>query len=252
METHGIDAIMRDIAEHKKLEGMKDNFIVAATHELRTPLVTIKGYVDHIIAREPDLSNKIKTQLEIVRRNADRLLELTNDLLEIQNMQSVRIQFETIGLQETLTQCVEDVQPLLDDKKQEIKLELPDKMLLVRGDRLRVSEVMMNLLNNANKFTPEGGQIIVRLEDGDTAATVYVTDNGIGLDKKDQELVFEPFAPIRKPTYFKGSGLGLSLARRLIEAQGGKVWVMSQGKGRGATFAFTLPKSREELITVHG
>lgn len=254
VETHGIDAIVRDISEHKRLESMKDNFIVAVTHELRTPLVSIKGYVDHIIAKEPDLSNSIKSQIEVVRRNTDRLLELTNDLLNIQDLQNGKLEMkpEKLNMKEILTQCIEEILPLIREKEQKVKLEAPDKPLLVLGNRLRLSEVMMNLLNNANKFTPNGGQIIVKVEEGDTSATVYVTDNGIGIGKENLDRVFEPFAVIEKQSYFKGSGLGLSLAKKLIEAQGGKIWATSPGKRQGATFAFMLPKSKEELIRIHG
>jgi two-component system sensor histidine kinase VicK len=254
VETHGIDAIMRDIAEHKKLQSMRDNFIVAVTHELRTPLVSIKGYVDHIMAKEPTLPSPIKSQIEVVRRNTDRLLELTNDLLNIQDVESgkLEIRLEKLSLQETLTQCIEEIQPLLRGKKQEIKLEVTNKPLLVVGDRLRLNEVIMNLLSNANKFTPNGGNIIIGVEEDRTSATVHLTDNGIGIDKKDLDRVFDPFAVIEKPTYFKGTGLGLSLTKKLIEAQGGKIWVTSLGKGQGATFAFTLPKPKEEWIKVHG
>jgi two-component system sensor histidine kinase VicK len=254
VETHGIDAIMRDITEHKKLQSMKDHFIVAVTHELRTPLVSIKGYVDHIMAKEPDLSTSIRSKIEVVRRNTDRLLELTNDLLNVQDFETGRLEIrpEKLPLQDTLKQCIEEIQPLLRDKKQEVKLEVTDKTLLVVADRLRLSEVVMNLLSNANKFTQNGGRIIIRVEEDDTAATVCVSDSGIGIDKKDLDRVFEPFAAIEKPSYFKGSGLGLSLTKKLIEAQGGKIWVTSLGKGLGVTFAFTLPKPKEEWIKVHG
>jgi signal transduction histidine kinase len=233
---------------------MRDNFIVAVTHELRTPLVSIKGYVDHIMAKEPTLPSPIKSQIEVVRRNTDRLLELTNDLLNIQDVESgkLEIRLEKLSLQETLTQCIEEIQPLLRGKKQEIKLEVTNKPLLVVGDRLRLNEVIMNLLSNANKFTPNGGNIIIGVEEDRTSATVHLTDNGIGIDKKDLDRVFDPFAVIEKPTYFKGTGLGLSLTKKLIEAQGGKIWVTSLGKGQGATFAFTLPKPKEEWIKVHG
>ena len=254
VETHGIDAIMRDITEHKRLQNMKDHFIVAVTHELRTPLVSIKGYVDLILAKEPNLLNSLRSKIEVVKRNTDRLLQLTDDLLNVQDMETGRLEFrfETLNLHEVFTQCLEEIQPLLTDKGQEIRLEVPGNALPVVCDRLRLNEVLMNLLSNANKFTPNGGSIIIRVEEDATTVTVSVTDNGIGIDKKDLERVFEPFAAIEKPMYFKGTGLGLSLTKRLIELQQGKVWATSLGKGQGATFAFTLPKSKEEYARIHG
>jgi PAS domain S-box-containing protein len=254
VEMHGIDAIMRDIAEHKRLQSMKDHFIVAVTHELRTPLVSIKGYVDHIITREQGLSSNLKSKIEIVKRNTDRLLELTNDLLNVQDAETGRLEFrfETMNLQEAINQCLEEIQPLLRERGQEVRLEVPGKALPVICDRLRLNEVLMNLLTNANKFAPSNGSITIRVEEDETTITVSISDNGIGIEKKDLERVFEPFAAIEKPVYFKGTGLGLSLARKLVEAQGGKIWATSLGKGQGATFAFTIPKSKEEWVEING
>ena len=254
VQTQGIDAIMRDLTEHKRLQNMKDHFIVAVTHELRTPLVSIKGYVDHIIAKEPNLTNSLKSKIEVVKRNTDRLLQLTDDLLSVKNMETGRLEFkfETLNLHEALTQCIDEIQPLVKDKAQEIRLEVPGNPLPVVCDRLRLNEVLMNILSNASKFTPNGGSIIIRVEEDSATVTVSITDNGIGIDKKDLVRVFEPFAAIEKPTYIKGSGLGLSLAKKLVEAQQGKIWATSLGKGQGATFAFTLPKSKEEYATIHG
>jgi len=254
VQTQGMDAIMRDLTEHKRLQKMKDNFIVAVTHELRTPLVSIKGYVDHIIAKEVSLSNNLKSKIEVVKRNTDRLLQLTDDLLSVQNMEIGRLEFkfETLNLHETITQCIDEIQPSLKDKGQEIRLEVPGNPLSVICDRLRLNEVLMNLLSNANKFTPNGGSIVIRVEEDTTTVAISISDNGIGIDKKDLQRVFEPFAAIEKPTYIKGSGLGLSLAKKLVEAQQGKIWATSLGKGQGATFAFTLPKSKEEYATIHG
>jgi PAS domain S-box-containing protein len=254
VEMHGIEGIMRDLTEHKKLESMKDHFIVSVTHELRTPLVSIKGYVDHIIAKEPDLTENLRSKIEAVRRNADRLLELTDDLLNIQDVETGHLEFKLgkLVLQEVLNQCLEEIQPLLKEKHQEVRLEIPGRKLEVFADRLRLNQVLMNLLSNANKFTPDDGTLTLRIEEDDGTATVSVTDTGIGLDKKDLERVFEPFAVIEKPTYFKGTGLGLSLTRKLVEGQGGRIWATSLGKGRGATFAFTLPKPTEEWIRTFG
>lgn len=254
VETHGIEAIMRDITEHKRLQSMKDHFIVAVTHELRTPLVSIKGYVDHIIEKEPDLSSSLRSKIEIVRHNTDKLLDLIDDLLNMQDAggDHLKFKFESVNLQEALTQSLEEIQPFVRDKGQEVKLEVPGRALLVVADRLRLSEVLTNILENANKFTPDGGTITIHVEDEEDGVIVSITDSGIGIDEKDLKRVFEPFAVIEKPSYFKGTGVGLSITKKLVEAQGGKVWATSIGKGRGATFAFTLPKPKEEWIKALG
>jgi len=254
IETRGLDAIVRGITEHKRLQSMKDQLIVSVTHELRTPLVSIKGYVDLILSKEAALSKSLRSEIEIVERNVDRLLNLTNDLLNVQDFEAGRMElkFETLNLHEALAQCIEEMQPLLREKKQEIRLEIPAQPLPIVCDRLRLDQVLTNLLTNANKFASPGGSIIIRVEEDETTETVSVTDDGIGIDKKDLQRIFEPFAAIEKPSYFKGSGLGLSLAKKLVEAQGGRIWATSPGKGQGATFAFTLPKSKEQWITING
>jgi PAS domain S-box-containing protein len=254
VETHGINAIVRGITEHKKLETMKDRFISAFTHELRTPLVSIKGYVDYILTKEPILPDGIKSKVEIVRRNTDRLLALTEDLLDFERVEAGRLELkiESFNLRQMLLQCIEEIQPFLKEKNQVIHFEAQPSDFTINGDRLRLSEALINLLHNATKFTPEAGEISVRAEKKDGLATVYVVDSGIGLDEKDLERVFEPFAVIEKPGYFSGTGLGLSLAKQMIEAHNGAIWATSPGKGRGTTFAFTLPYPMRELITVHG
>jgi len=255
VEATGIDAIVRDIAEHRRLETMKGHFISSVTHELRTPLVSIKGYVDYILAKELGLLPEgVKSKIEVVRRNTDKLLELTEDLLNIQRMQNGTFEFklQTVSVREMLSHCVEEIEPIVKQKNQEIHVDAPNSPLMIQGDQLRLSEVLVNLLHNATKFTPNGGKITIRAEEDASTVTVHVSDTGIGLDKKDLDRVFEPFAVIEKPTYFKGTGLGLSLTKRLIEAHGGKIRVSSAGKGQGANFAFTLPKKQEEWLGVHG
>jgi len=255
VETHGINAIVRGITEHKRLETMKDRFISAFTHELRTPLVSIKGYVDYILTKEPILPDGVKSKVEIVRRNTNRLLALTEDLLDFEGIEAGRLdlKIQTFSMREILLQCIEEIQPLLKEKNQVIHSDFPAGDLPIRGDRLRLSGALINLLNNATKFTPEGGEITVRAgEEEDGTITVHVEDTGIGLDEKDFQRVFEPFAVIEKPTYFSGTGLGLSLTKRIVEAHNGRIWVTSPGKGRGATFAFKLPKQKEEWIRIHG
>jgi len=133
----------------------------------------------------------------------------------------------------------------LDAKKQRLRVEAPEKPLQIRGDRDRLSQVLMNLFGNASKFTSEGGTISLHVKELEDAVQVQVSDTGIGIRKEDLERVFEPFAAIEKPTYIKGTGLGLSITRGLIEAHGGKIWAESPGEGKGATFVFTIPREKK-------
>jgi len=251
VRTQGIEAIVHDITEHRRLEIMRDHFISAATHELRTPLVSIKGYADFILAENPQSSvSNIRPFVEVMKRNADRLLELTNDLLDVQRMESGKIQLKVqqVDLRNLVKECVQEVQPLLDQKHHHLHLEIPSRTLTIRGDPLRLSQMLWNIMNNAIKFTPDQGDITVSLCETPTKACIRVRDTGIGIDKKDLDRVFEPFAAIEKPTYFKGTGLGLSLTKRLVEAHNGVISVSSPGKWQGTTI--TIELSRNEVLEV--
>jgi PAS domain S-box-containing protein len=255
VQTYGIEGIVHDITEHRKLEIMKDQFISAVTHELRTPLISIKGYVDYVLAEDQKVPlENVRPSIEIVKRNADRLLELTNDLLDIQRMESGKLQLklQDVDIRDLLRKCVDEIRPLLDQKHQHLHLQIPNGPLKVQADPLRLDQVIMNLLNNATKFTGEGGHITIGVKDvrstGDLE--ISVTDTGIGISPQDLTRVFEPFATINKSTYYKGTGLGLSLTKIWVGAHGGSISASSPGTKQGATFTFTLP--RKQMVVVNG
>lgn len=240
--------IFRDVTDRKRAEELKDRFISTVTHELRTPLVSIRGYTDYVFAgMSGPVPKEIMENVEVVKRNADRLLNLTNDLLDIQRIQAGKTQLnlQQVNVKEIISQAAEEAKPLIDQKKQNLSLEVPEKSLNVLADPARLSQVFANLLSNAVKFSPEGGTIILRATEKDDSAYVRVSDSGIGIRKGDLARVFEPFAAIEKPSYIKGTGLGLSVTKGLVEAHGGKIWAESPGEGKGATFTFTLPKWKE-------
>jgi signal transduction histidine kinase len=189
-----------------------------------------------------------------MKRNTDRLLNLTNDVLDIQRMRSGKLQLnlEKLDLRKVIDEAVDEISPLTAAKKQSLIVEHPQQKLPIYGDQMRLSQVLMNLLSNATKFAPEGGKIIISTRADDNLITIAVSDTGIGIREEDLNIVFDPFAPIRKPTYIKGTGLGLSIVKGLVEGHGGKIWVESRGEGRGATFTFKLPmwsSSTEQITT---
>ncbi len=242
-----VQGVVRDITERKKLEEMKDQFISAATHELRTPLISIIGYVDYILAGKMGLlKDKIHTSLEVVMQNANRLLSLTDDLLDMRKIQSGKFQVkkEPIDFWETIYYCSKEAYPLLNEKKLKLKLNVPDKPLKIQGDQIRLNQVLMNLLSNATKFSPEGEVINLSVKEKADEIQVQVSDKGIGIQKKDFENIFKPFADIKKQTYIKGTGLGLSITKAIVEAHGGTIKAQSPGEGKGSTFIFTLPNNR--------
>ncbi|MCW4033385.1 MAG: ATP-binding protein [Candidatus Bathyarchaeota archaeon] len=250
--------IMRDITERNRAEKamrrakeeetrmrIMDRLISTATHELRTPLVSIKGYLDRVISGKVGLlPEKVASELEVVKRNTDRLLSLTNDLLDVRRMESGKLELniKPMDLQEIIQNCTREIQPFIEQKKQRFNLKVPKGRLSIQGDIVRLSQALMNLLDNASKFTPEGGKIVLNVVAMKKSIQVQIKDTGIGIRKKDLERIFEPFVNIEKSIYFKGTGLGLSVTKGLVEAHGGKIWAESSGEGKGATFSFTLPK----------
>jgi len=246
VRTQGIEAVVRDITERRRLEVMKDHFISTATHELRTPLISIKGYADFILAENPTASiGNVRPFVEVMRRNADRLLELTNDLLDAQRMESgsIQLKIQQVDTQSLVRECIQELQPLLSQKGHRLHMKIPSGALSIRGDHLRLSQVLWNIMNNAIKFTPDGGEITISMDETPTKIIISIQDTGIGIDKKDLAHVFEPFATIEKPTYFQGTGLGLSLTKRLVEAHGGTITITSPGKWQGTTVTLELLKN---------
>jgi PAS domain S-box-containing protein len=241
-----IIAVARDITEYKKLEKFKEQIISTTTHELRTPLVSILAYLNLAISGKLGTLNKnLENGLQIVNRNANRLLKITNDLLDIRKIESGRLQLnlEAIDLKDIIEDSVKEIRPLIDGKEQEFHIELPKKHLMIKGDRTRLCQVLMNILGNANKFTSERGKITLQAKERKKTIQVKISDTGIGIKKEDIKHAFTPFANIQKANDIKGTGLGLSLSKGLIEAHGGKIRIKSEGEGKGATFTLSLPKS---------
>jgi len=237
-----------EIAKSRELEKMKDQFISAVTHELRTPLVSIKGYIDYVVSGElGSLPAEVASSLNVAKRNTDRLISLTNDLLDFRRLEAGKFKVDKapLNLQDVIKDCAEEIHLSLNQRKQKLNLEVAGRPLPIQGDAVRLSQVLVNLLVNASKFTPGEGVITLRARVKDDTIEVQVSDTGIGIRKQDLMRVFEPFAAIEKPSYIEGTGLGLSITKGLVEAHGGKIWVESPGEGKGATFTFLLPRWKE-------
>lgn len=223
----------------------KSEFISLVTHELRIPLTSIRGYTDLLLKEMAGPLNDSQRQfLDTVRRNLDRMGVLIRDLSDINRVESGRMHFEHVafGLHDVLRNVAGDLQEAITERQQSLTLTLPDEETVVFADRTRVAQIAANLLSNANKYTPDGGKIEIRVQAEGTMARVDVVDNGIGISEEDQAKLFSQFfrgesAEVRAQT---GWGLGLSIVKKLVEAQGGEVSCHSQ-PGVGSTFAFSLP-----------
>jgi PAS domain S-box-containing protein len=239
----GIQGIARDITERKELERLKSDFISTVSHELRTPLTSIKGYVDLVLAGDVGpLTPEQKEFLTIVSQNTTRLTELINDLLDIERLESGRIEFEfaELDLAEVLENVARSLHVNAEQKGLEFLTEIPSG-LKVRGDRERLAQVFLNLLSNAIKYTP-AGTVELRAHQEDDAVVVEVRDTGIGLSESDLQKLFQKFFRSDNPYVRKvgGTGLGLSIAKAIVERHGGTITVTSQ-LGQGSTFTVRLP-----------
>ena len=223
---------------------MRSRFVSTVTHELRTPLVSILGYLDLTLSKPKELSEKVESNLQVVKRNSDRLLNLTNDLLDMQRIQAGRLQLnpKALDFRQIMDQCAAEVKPFIRDRRQILSLNVPERPLPIQGDPIRLEQILMNLFSNASKFTPEDGNITIHVIEQADVIRVQVSDTGIGVKPEDIERIFQPFASIQKRSYIKGTGLGLSITKGLVEAHGGEISAESEGEGKGTTFTFTIPK----------
>lgn len=224
---------------------MQENFMIMATHELKTPLASITGYTDLIRkGMTGEVPKKIDDVLAVVERNANRLQGLINHILDIQNLESgyLKATLASFSFQEIIAELEEEVYPIFNQKKQVFKIQIPPNLPQVYADEQRIIQVIHHLLNNASTFTPEGGAITLTIRDAGERVEVSVSDTGIGLDGGDLERIFERFSDLKRS---QGLGLGLNICRGIIKFHGGEIWAESEGEGRGATFRFTLQKYGE-------
>lgn len=232
--------------ELKNLNKKKSDFVSAVSHELRTPLTSIKGYASILIAGKlGELNPSQKERLEKIDKHSNSLTHLINNLLDISRIESGRIQMEIkeIILKDLLDSIIDIITPQLKEKSLQIRLNISPKITKIFADQSQIERVLLNLLSNAMKFTPEKGRITISIEERGDFIQFNVADTGLGLSKEDIELIFEEFYRVDNEVNqkVKGTGLGLSLVKRIIEAHNGSIWVKSE-LGKGSTFSFTVPK----------
>ena len=237
-------------AELLGLDEMKSMFLAVAAHELRTPLASILGFAELLLDdNDPAAWTPAQLQfLQIIQRNAGRLLEIANNLLDITRLAAGRMEIDLRphDLGSLVEQLVAEFRPRAASRSQQLTPTVAAHLPPVLCDAARTAQVMGNLLDNAVKYTPEGGAIQIRLQRADEAGFLQlsVSDTGIGVSEADQAHLFDSFFRARNSnlTAASGAGLGLHIVRALVELHGGRVWVKSQ-PGAGSTFFVTFPIS---------
>ncbi len=246
----GIDITQRKKAENelKELSTMKSEFLRRASHELKTPLISIKGFSDLILSLYADkLDTVILTNLREINDGCERLQNIINNLLKTSQLESpdLKPKLQKEDLTFLIKFCVHELESLSERRKQSIKIDIHSE-LFVNIEKEEIHDVLSNLLTNAIKYTPPSGKIVIKTKLDEKLVVVSVTDNGIGFTEEQKTKIFQQFGKIERygqglDLGIDGTGLGLYISKRIVESHGGNIWMESEGKNKGTTFYFSLP-----------
>ena len=247
----GFAKVVRDLSERKRIESLEEQgrnlteFLAMLAHELRNPLAPIRNALAIIAAAEQG-NSRVKWSREIIERQTAHLTRLVDDLLDVSRITrgKLRLRSAPVDMRVTLQRAIESTRPLIEQRGHRLHVRSPDEAAIVHGDLMRLTQVVLNLLNNAAKYTPEGGDIWVSIEAQGSDVTVRVRDNGVGIAPHVLDGIFDLFAQGERTLDRSegGLGIGLTLARRIVALHGGSIAARSDGPGKGAEFTVTLPR----------
>jgi PAS domain S-box-containing protein len=235
--------LFRDITASKKLERERKNILPMFAHDMKNPVITAVGFLSRLISgksgplTEPQLNN-----LLIIKEELTKVEELISDFLEFSRFEATKYRplQSAFNIEDAINHQIEIVGREADKKNIQIHFEYPDTLIpVISADGKMIERVIANLLDNAVKYSNNDTKILVKLNDWNLEAQVQVIDEGLGISEEHQPYIFDAFYRVSRDS--EGSGLGLSIAKEIIEAHGGKIWVKST-PGKGSTFSFTLPK----------
>ncbi|HTK10841.1 MAG TPA: ATP-binding protein [Ktedonobacteraceae bacterium] len=270
----GVVTVLNDVTSTKQVERLKDEFVSVVSHELRTPLTAIKGYTQHLARRierrirkmhttipeplavgsEPAESYDLRS-LNIIQSQTEHLERLVNDLLDLSQVQwgQLNLSYESFYLADVLSECVHSVQASAEQHT--ITMDIQVEETLVTADRVRICQVIGNILDNAVKYSPNGGQVNVRLnEEKNGDFQISIIDQGIGVSPQQFDHIFERFYRVHNMAsqQYSGIGLGLYVAKAIIDRHGGHIW-LTNNAGLGTTFHFTVPvRPRTRILADSG
>lgn len=235
--------------ELKESDRLKDELVQNVSHELRTPLTFVKGYVDLLMDGEMGLvSSDQQDALQIVASKTNEITRIIDDIITLQRIDSGNLQLEISAMSDLIQTAVSGHRIVAEKKGLRIVAELSPEPSLVFMDKGRINQVLDNLIANAMKFSPDGGVIVVGMEEMDDEIRVTISDQGVGMPKEKQNRIFDRFYQIDGSSRrrFGGTGIGLAIVKRIIDAHHGKIWVESELE-MGSSFYFTLPKTRKDV-----
>ncbi len=241
------------VSELEEASLAKDQILSTASHELKTPLTSIVGYIDRVLLdleRVGSLNERQQRYLETVQRNSHRLKVLIDDLLDTSRITSgsIELSLAELNIRQEIEDVVRSMQALIEDMQIDVVLNIPYDLPAIQADRLRFSQVIANLLSNASKYSAQGSTVTVTVKEETGFVQIDVSDTGIGISEVDQSKLFTKFfrADNSSTRQVSGTGLGLFITKHLIEAHGGEIRVESE-EGRGTIFSFTLPQTDVDI-----
>jgi two-component system phosphate regulon sensor histidine kinase PhoR len=235
--------VLHDITDLRQADQMRRDFVANVSHELRTPLTAIKGYAETLLGGGLTDPARAAEFVEVIARHTERLGALIEDLLDLAAVEQgeARVELASVPLGDVVSQAEAVVRAAAAEKGLAVQVELPDALPQVRADRDRLAQVLINLLDNAVKFTPPGGRVGVAAGSSNGLVTIAVSDTGVGIPPGDLPRIFERFYRVDRSRDRRegGTGLGLAIAKHLTQAMGGQIEVESR-PGSGSTFRVTL------------
>ncbi len=238
---------LHDVTAQRELERQKDEFFANISHDLRTPLAAIKASIGVVLANEPsETPAPLRRMFNNIDQAADEMSKLVDDILELTRLRSGRVRLHplTVDFRDVAERAARAIEPLAQARGQQVTVEAPNEKVRATADAERLSRALMNLLSNAHKYGRAGGTIRVIVRQTDDEVLLGVEDDGPGIPEADQERIFDRFyrSESQATRRTAGSGLGLPIARAMVELHGGRIWVES-APGTGATFWIAIPAS---------
>ena len=251
-EIEGIVVVLQDITKQKKLDNMRKEFVANVSHEMRTPLTTIKSYTETLMYGALEEKDMAMEFLNIINTETDRMSFLVRDLLQLSRFDNKQVQFKfsKVYINEFISENVRQNKIHAENKKQNLILELwPDDNAYVVADRDRVNQVINNITTNAIKYSPEGATIRIYVTEDKTYYKINVSDTGMGISKEDLPRIFERFYRVDKARSraMGGTGLGLAIAKEIMEGHDGKLTAESE-YGKGTTMTMWFMKNQDNKI----
>lgn len=248
-EIRGIVAVLHDVTKEKRLESLRREFVANVSHELRSPLSLLQGYVEALADGLAEDEEQRQKYLNIVLDETLRLRRLVNDILDLSQLETgnIKMKTEQISIHELVYRVTDRFKPLFEEQQKSMQVAVPDSLPMISGDEDKLQQVLINLLDNAAKYTPQHGTVEVSAEFEGESVVISVTDTGPGIPADELNHVWERFYKVNKARTREGiggTGLGLAIAKNIVLAHHGKVQVTSE-VGHGAKFSFSIPVYRE-------